>query len=383
MADSDSDAEKTLAPSAKRLQDAREEGQVPRSRELATLFMVGGACTYLIYGGGYVLDGIQAMMRHALVFDDMAARDPQLMATRLGSLMLEGFLAVAPLLAIGLGGGVLGMLALGGWNLTAKALQVRPERLSPLQGIKRMFSLHTLGELGKAILAVLFVGGLAILYLYNHMDGFFRLSGIEARTAVFAAGAETVGLLGLLIMPLVVIGGVDAALAWWKHYRELRMTVEEAKREAKETEGNPEIKSRIRQQQREMARKRMMAAVPTADVVVTNPTHYAVALAYREGAGKAPRVVAKGVDLTAARIRGLAVEHKVMMVEAPPLARALYKHVDLEAEIPASLYAAVAQVLAYVFQIRAGAVNVSLGDVALPPGLDPLEISAQESPLTG
>lgn len=383
MADSDSDAEKTLAPSAKRLQDAREEGQVPRSRELATLFMVGGVCTFLIFGGSYVLEGVLAMMRHALIFDAWATRDPQVMPVRLGTLMQEGFLAVAPLLGIGLLGGVLGMLALGGWNFTAKAMELRPERLSPLQGIKRMVSLHTLGELGKAILAVLFVGGLAILYLYNHMDGFFRLSGIDASAAVYAAGAETSGLLGLLVLPLIVIGAVDAALAWWKHYRDLRMTVEEAKREAKETEGNPEIKSRIRQQQREMARKRMMAAVPTADVVVTNPTHYAVALSYREGGGKAPRVVAKGVDLTAARIRGLAAEHKVMIVEAPPLARALYKHVELESEIPASLYSAVAQVLAYVFQIRAGVADVALGEVELPPGLDPLEISTQESPLTG
>jgi len=372
MADSDSDAERSLAPSAKRLQDAREEGQVPRARELATLFMVGGAIVFLLLGGRHLLDGAQRIMRNALALSRESAMTPSAMTAQLSHAASDAFTTFMPLLILCAVGAIVGMLALGGWNFTTKAFQVKFERMDPLNGVKRMFTLHTLGEIGKAVLAATLVGGLVVGYLYRHVPELMNTAGTEVQAGVRLAGSEIGGLLGWLLLPLIIIGTVDAVLAWWRNYRDLKMTIDEMKRESKETEGNPEIKGRIRQQQREIARRRMMSAVPTADVVVTNPTHYAVALSYQQNGARAPVVVAKGVDLTAARIRGIAAEHKVMIVEAPPpLARALYKHVELEQEIPASLFSAVAQVLAYVFQVRAGIANAELADIDVPPGMDP------------
>ncbi len=371
MADSDSDAEKSLAPSAKRLKDAREEGQVPRARELATLFMVGGAIVFLLLAGGHLLEGAQRMMRNALTLTRESAMTPAAMTAQLSTAAGDAFATFIPLILLCGLGAVVGMLALGGWNFTTKAFQLKFERMNPLNGIKRMFTLHTLGEIGKAVLAASLVGGLVVGYLSHHVPELMNTAGAEVQAGVRLAGGEITGLLGWLLLPLIVIGSVDAVLAWWRNYRDLKMTIDEMKRESKETEGNPEIKGRIRQQQRELARRRMMSAVPKADVIVTNPTHYAVALSYQQGGTRAPVVVAKGVDMTAARIRGIAAEHKVLIVEAPPLARALYTHVELEQEIPASLFAAVAQVLAYVFQVRAGVVNAELAEIEVPPGMDP------------
>ena len=371
MADSDSDAERSLAPSAKRLKDAREEGQVPRARELATLFMVGGAIVFLLLGGRHLLDGAERMMRNALTLSRESAMTPSAMTDQLSHAASDAFTTFMPLLILCAVGAVVGMLALGGWNFTTKAFQLKFERMDPLNGVKRMFTLHTLGEIGKAVLAASLVGGLVVGYLYQHVPELMNTAGTEVQVGIRLAGSEIAGLLGWLLLPLIIIGAVDALLAWWRNYRDLKMTIDEMKRESKETEGNPEIKGRIRQQQRELARRRMMSAVPKADVIVTNPTHYAVALSYQQNGARAPVVVAKGVDLTAARIRGIAAEHKVMIVEAPPLARALYKHVELEQEIPASLFSAVAQVLAYVYQIRAGVVNAELAQIDVPPGMDP------------
>lgn len=375
MADSDSDAERSLAPSAKRLKDAREEGQVPRARELATLFMVGGAIVFMLLGGRHLLDGAERMMRNALTLSRESAMTPAAMTAQLSHAAGDAFTTFIPLLILCAVGAVVGMLALGGWNFTTKAFQLKFERMDPLNGMKRMFTLHTLGEIGKAVLAASLVGGLVVGYLYRHVPELMNTAGAEVQVGVQLAGSEISGLLGWLLLPLIIIGTVDALLAWWRNYRDLKMTIDEMKRESKETEGNPEIKGRIRQQQREIARRRMMSAVPKADVIVTNPTHYAVALTYQQHGARAPVVVAKGVDLTAARIRGIAAEHKVMIVEAPPLARALYKHVELEQEIPASLFSAVAQVLAYVYQVRAGVVNAELAEIDVPPGMDPAEQS--------
>lgn len=371
MADSDSDSEKSLAPSSKRIHDAREEGQVPRARELATLFMVGGGIAFLLLGGQRLFDGSQRIMRNALTMDRNTMMSPDAMVARLGAAVSDAFMTFIPLLLLCAVGAIVGMLALGGWNFTTKAFQPKFERLDPLNGIKRMFTVHTLGEIGKAALAASLVGGLVVSHLYNHLSDLMTIAGADVRSGIHLAAGEIASLLGWLLVPLILIGSVDAVLAWWRNYRDLKMTVDEMKRESKETDGNPQIKGRIRQQQREIARRRMMAAVPKADVVITNPTHYAVALSYQRDGARAPIVVARGVDLTAARIRGLATEHGVLIVEAPPLARALYAHVELEHEIPATLFSAVAQVLAYVFQVRAGIANAMLGDIEVPPDMDP------------
>ncbi|CAN5275856.1 flagellar biosynthesis protein FlhB [soil metagenome] len=332
--------------------------------------MVGGSILFMVMAGGSMLEGSQAVFRAGLTFDRAAAFAPQDMAPRLGTTMVSAFQVFGPLMALAAVGAILGMLAIGGWNFTTKAFEIKPERMSPLAGIKRMFSLNTLGEIGKSSLAVLLIGAVAFWFIRAHLANWAGLAAYETHAGIGVAMTDIGKLLTWLIGPMIVVAGADAALSWWRHHKGLRMTKEEQRLEAREAEGNPEIKQRVRQQQREMARRRMMAAVPQADVVITNPTHYAVALRYAEGSMRAPIVVAKGVDLTAARIREIAAEHKVMLVEAPPLARALFRNAEIDAEIPGPLYSAVAQVLAYVFQIRAGLRNVELGQIEVAPELD-------------
>jgi flagellar biosynthetic protein FlhB len=335
--------------------------------------MLAASTGFLVMAGGSVLEGVERVMRAGMMFDHHVAHTPEVMAERLASLVIEAFLAVLPLLIVGALGAVVGNLAVGGWNFTTKPLGFKFERMDPLEGIKRLGSIHTVAQLGKGILAVALVGSVAAWFIKSRFESWIPLIGADPQVSAHRAMTDTGSLMLWMILPMIVVGGADAVLNWWRHHQDLKMSPDEAKREAKEAEGNPEIKGRIRQQQREMARRRMMAAVPTADVVITNPTHYAVALSYHEGKMRAPRVVAKGVDLTAARIRGIAAEHKVMLVEAPPLARALFKHSEIDEEIPAELYGAVAQVLAYVFQVRAGMREAALGEVEVPPGLDPNE----------
>lgn len=367
------DSERSLPPSEKRLHDAREEGQVPRAREISTLLAFGGTLVFLTTGGAWLLGNLLAFMRQGLSLSREQAFSTTAMMPQLGRLAVDALTLFAPLLLISLAGLVLGMLILGGWNFTLKPLQPKWSKLDPIAGIQRMFSLHSLGELGKAGLAVILLTGVIASYLWAHVRELVSIPTMEIRNSLFLAQDQIATLLGLIVVPLVFIAILDAGLSWWRHYSELKMTMDEVRREQKETEGNPEIKARIRQQQREMARKRMMQAIPGADVVITNPTHYAVALKYEEGKMRAPRVVAKGVDLTAARIRGIAAENRVQLVEAPKLARALYAHTELDSEIPMTLYTAVAQVLAFVYQLRAGLKPDELGDIEIPPGLDPME----------
>lgn len=370
-----SDSEKSLAPSEKRLREAREQGQIARSRELSTLLVFGGTVLFLSVGGLTLFAHFKSFLQHALIFKREQIFAPQSMSTQLARLGFEAFLAIAPLLALTLVAAIAGMLLLGGWNLTTKPLAPNFSKLNFLSGLQRMFSLHSLGELTKAGLAVLLLSAVVAAYVWNHLGDFVVLTQGNAPSGLLAALQQISTLLALLVIPLIGIAGLDATLAWRKHYNELKMTPDEVKREQREMEGNPEIKARIRQQQREMAKRRMMQAVPTADVVVTNPTHYAVALKYEEGKMRAPRVVAKGVDLSAARIRGLAAEHQVKLVEAPKLARALYANAEIDGEIPLPLYTAVAQVLAFVYQLRAGLSPGELGELNVPDELDPQRLA--------
>ncbi|WP_085316807.1 EscU/YscU/HrcU family type III secretion system export apparatus switch protein [Derxia lacustris] len=375
MADSDKE-DRTLPASQKRIADAREEGQLPRSRELATIGIVGGSISTLLFTAGDLSKGMQEVLRHGLSFDRRAVDDTGQMALRFGQLGIEALWVFAPMMAVAFVGAIVGMLALGGWNFTTKPLGVKLERLDPLGGLSRMLSMHTLAEIGKGMVAVLLLGAVALSYSSGSFAELPALAASDVRSAL-AAGADRIGTaLLLLVFPLVGIGAVDGAIAWWKHSRDMRMSPQELKQEMKEAEGNQEVKGKIRAQQRALARRRMMAAVPNADVIVTNPTHYAVALAYKDGDLGAPKVVAKGVDITAARIREIAEAAGVMIVEAPPLARALYANTELEAEIPGALFSAVAQVLAYVYRIRRGMAAGELGEVPVPPGLDPAEKAA-------
>ena len=246
-------------------------------------------------------------------------------------------------------------------------------RLDPLKGLVNLLSWQALAELGKALAKVSLVGLAAYLVLSGQQAETMAYPGMAPSAALASMGDLVVQDFLLIATVLLAVALADVPLQLWRHGRGLRMSMEEVKREARESEGDPQLKARIRQRQREGARRRMMSAVPKADVVVTNPAHYAVALSY-QSAMRAPRVVAKGRDEVAAKIREIAAEHGVPLLEAPPLARALYAHADIESEIPAALYNAVAQVLAYVYQLRAAVGNrtpAAPGEIEVPAELDP------------
>ncbi len=278
--------------------------------------------------------------------------------------------------------GIFSSVALGGFLLSAKALEPKFERLNPLSGIKRLFAMQTLIELVKTLAKAGLIGFIGVKVIWAYRDDMLALSHM-APTEALARGLDLVALCCLLIASsLIIIVLIDVPWQLWNHAKQLRMSKEDVKQEHKDSDGDPHVKGRIRQQQRTMARRRMMSAVPEADVVVTNPTHYAVALRYREGQGGAPVVVAKGTRLIAAQIRELASQHGVALLEAPPLARALYHHVELDREIPVALYAAVAEVLAWVYQLRnwrqgSGTLPQAPQDLRVPPELDPQHGSEQ------
>jgi flagellar biosynthesis protein FlhB len=293
------------------------------------------------------------------------------MTVALASAFLSALLACLPLLGLLFAAAMLAPLLIGGWNISAEALAPKWDRLSPLAGLKRMFSIQGVLELCKSLARFGVVAVVAVLVLWIQAD---ELLALGREPLHFAIG-HALGIVGwaltALAGSLVLIAAVDVPLSLWQHHRSLRMTKQEVRDENKETEGNPEVKGYIRSRQQEVARRRMMQDVPKADVVVTNPTHYAVALRYDEHRMRAPVVVAKGQDLVAARIREIAGEHGVPILEAPPLARALHAGCNLGDEIPARLYVTVAQVLAYVYQLRAarrtGAAPPATPEIVLPP----------------
>lgn len=380
MAD-ENDFEKTEPASPRRLEQAREEGQVARSQELNTFALLAtvGLAVWLL--GGPLLFGLTGLMRSGLTLSAADGFQTERMVRLLGHHGASGFMTVAPVLAAAFLAALAAPLLLSGWLFTFKPLQPDFSRLNPMNGLGRIFSAHGVVELLKAIAKVLVVGGVAALVIWNSLDAVVSL----LQETIASASTHAARLVGwtllLTVGGMVLIVAIDVPYQLWNYYRKLRMSRAELKREAKETEGDPQIKARIRSLQREAARKRMMAEVPKADVVITNPAHYSVALAYRENSMRAPRVVAKGRDLTALRIRELAREHRVPIVEAPPLARALYRHTDLEDEIPETLYLAVAEVLAYVFQLHrfnadGGRVPELPTDIVVPAGLDPQQGNA-------
>jgi flagellar biosynthetic protein FlhB len=374
----ESDQEKTEPASPQRLQKAREEGQVPQSRELATfvVLMAGGATLWMMASG--IGQTMSHIVHDSLQFDPAIARDSTHVMAQLSNQFFEAALALLPFLAVVVVATLASPLMLRGWLFSTKALAPKFNRLNPLSGIKRMVSSQGLIELVKALAKVGLLGGVAVWLIWSNVGAIFSLS-LEAPSLAIQHMGDIVGKVFLLVSgAMIFIVVIDLPFQLWSFYKQMRMSKEELRREAKESEGDPYLKARIRAQQREMARRRMMSDIPTADVVVTNPTHYAVALKYSEGKMGAPRVVAKGADAVAAKIREMAAEHMVPLLEAPPLARALFRHTEIGDEIPATLYAAVAEVLAYVFQLRhfqqvGGAYPNVPADLPVPPELDPLQ----------
>jgi flagellar biosynthesis protein FlhB len=365
----DSDLEKTEAATPRRLQKAREEGQIVRSRELST-FALLAAGFFGVWGmSGSIGDHFQSMLRASLTFDHAGAFETSRMLIGAGAAAREGAYALLPILAFTGLASLLSPLALGGWQLSAAGLEPKFSRLDPIAGLGRMFSINGPIQLGMSLAKTLVVGIIGGTAIWNRREEILALATQPLNMAL-ANSVHLIGVCcGMTVAGMLVVAGLDVPYQIWQFNKKLRMTKEEVKREHKESEGDPHIKGKIRQAQRAAARRRMMGKVPKADVVVTNPTHFAVALQYTDGEMRAPKVVAKGVNLVAARIRELATENNVPLLEAPPLARALYHNVELDQEIPGPLYGAVAEVLAWVFQLRRFNTEGGVKPTA-PTGLD-------------
>lgn len=346
----ESDLEKTEPASSRRLEQAREEGQVPRSREIGAFLVLVVAASAFWFVGSWMMQRTVAIVRRGLILEEPLLRDPQFMMTRFADLSLDALLSFAPLLLALVVAALISPFFLGSWNFSLKALNPDLGRLDPLKGLGRLVSWSGLVELFKAVAKALLIGGVAIWVLWSQRNDIFALFGQSIEVGLASAGQIVNYSFLMIVMAMLLIVAVDVPFQLWQYHDKLKMSKEEVRQEGKEMEGNPEVKGRIRQLQREAARKRMMGAVPTADVIVTNPTHFAVALAYKSGMG-APKVLAKGMGEIALKIRQIGAENGVPMMEAPPLARALYRHADIDQEIPSGLYAAVAEVLAYVYQL--------------------------------
>jgi len=387
MAD-DSDAEKTESASPKRLEDARKEGDVPRSRELATFSVLMTAGCGLWFTGGPLVRELHRVMVSGLSLTREQVFDSNVLILRVTGDIAQVMLACLPLAAAIMFMALASPLMIGGFLFTSKAFLPKFSKLNPATGLSNMISTNALVELLKAIAKTIVVGTVAWLVVMSQKEEVMTLAAEPLRNGAAHMVSMMASAFLYIVGGLGLVAAIDAPYQIWHYANKLKMTRQEVIQESKESEGNPQIKGKIRQLQREMAKRRMMADVPSADVVVTNPTHYAVALKYADGQRGAPRVVAKGSDEVAAKIRELAREHKVALLEAPALARALHKHTEIGDEIPEALYAAVAEVLAYVFQLRAfnkggGRYPDRPGKLPVPPELDPLDPASQKKPEPG
>nr|MBW4053357.1 flagellar type III secretion system protein FlhB [Pseudomonadota bacterium] len=368
MAENDNDQERTERPTARRLEKAREEGQVPRSPELsaaAVLLVAAGSLRLL---GGSIGARLLGIMRSGLNVSPAEAMDPGLALPAVCAELLRALVICAPVLGLTMIAALLAPLALGGWNLSFGALAPNFSRLDPIAGFGRLFSARGGVELAKAIAKFLVVAVVAVAVLHKQTPHILSLGATPLAVGIAQSASLAADALLTVSAGLALIAAVDVPYQLWQYSKQHRMTREEIREEMKESEGAPEIKGRIRRMQREIAKRRMMHEVPKAEVIVVNPTHFAVALRYDEGRMRAPLVVAKGADLIAARIREIATEHSVPIFEAPPLARALYHSVEIGSEIPATLYVAVAQVLTYIYQLKAA--RTSGARPPEPPAVD-------------
>ncbi len=345
--------ERTEQATPKRQEDARRRGQVARSRELTIAAVLLAGAGVIAGGRGHFGAALEGLMRNGLAPDLRSLNQTGTMTAALASASLDMLLAFAPLLVALMLAATGGALAVGGWVFSTEQCLPKWSRLDPVQGIKRIFSLRGLVEVAKALAKGFVIGGFALGCMAWASDRVLSLGSESLGTAMSEAGQLIAVTMLACSFGMLVVALADAPFQAWWHQRELRMTRQEIREELKETEGRPEVRSRIRSLQQQLANRRMMKAVPTADVVITNPTHFAVALRYDDKRMRAPVVVAKGVDHVAARIRDLAGQHRVALFEAPLLARALYWTTNLNQEIPGPLYVAVAQVLTYIYRVKA------------------------------
>ena len=351
MAEDDSQV-KTEEASGRKIEKAREEGQVPRSRDLTTSVVLLLGALALLYFSDFMGGKFVEMTRANFIISREAIFDPNAMIGHFASAMYMGLVSMVPFMALMLAASVIGPVALGGWLFSGDALMPKLSRMDPMAGLKRMFSMKALIELLKASAKVTIILGTTIWLLNHYAQPMFRLSDQDVGTAIIESTKISAYALIILSACTLLIAAVDVPLQLFEYNKKLKMSKQEVKDESKDTDGKPEVKGRIRQLQREMAQRRMMANVPNADVIITNPTHYAVALKYNPESMATPVLLAKGGDNIALKIREIAKAHGIEIIESPVLARAIFHTTELDNEIPAGLYLAVAQVLAYVFQLR-------------------------------
>jgi len=347
----DSEEEKTESATPHRIEKAREEGQIPRSRELTSVLMLVAGLSILWMTGASMARKIGALLADGLKFNHSVVSDTSQMFHLMGNLVTQGVFALIPMM----GGLVLVAIAapmLLGGLVFSKALKFDLGKMNPIKGLGRLFSAQSAAELLKSILKALLVGCVTWLYISSHWPDMLRLISENPYSALGNALNMIAMCSILIVLGLSPMVGFDVFWQLYSYFKGLRMTRQDIRDEYKQQEGDPHVKGRIRQQMRAAARRRMMADVPKADVIVTNPTHYSVALQYDERKMSAPKVVAKGAGEIALRIRELGKEHRIPVLEAPPLARALYRHSEIGQHIPGTLYAAVAEVLAWVWQLR-------------------------------
>jgi flagellar biosynthetic protein FlhB len=352
MAESESGQDKTEDPTEKRKKDSRDKGEIARSKELNTLaVMLAGAGALLIFGGALAQEMME-LMRMNFTLSREVIMDQRNMGTFLLHSGQIALVAIQPVMITLLLAALIGPISLGGWLFAAGSMAPKFSRMNPGAGLKRMFSAKALVELLKALAKFFIVLFVALSVLSSDIDDLMRIAHEPLDMAIIHS-LQVVGWSTLwMACGLIIIAAVDVPVQLWESHKKLLMTKQEVRDEHKDQEGRPEVKQRIRQLQREMSQRRMMAAIPEADVVITNPTHYAVALKYDPEKGSAPVLLAKGSDFLALKIREIAVANDVLLLESPALARSIYYSTELEQEIPGGLYLAVAQVLAYVYQIR-------------------------------
>ncbi len=356
------DDDKTEEPTARKLSKAREEGQVARSTELPAAAVTIAALGMLFLTGGPLVAKLAEAFASGFHFDRKLVRSPNLLPAMFGHELFEAFLLIAPLLALTVVVAIAASGATGGFLFSTKAVQPKPDKLNPLNGIKRMFGTRAWVELGKALLKFTLVAGVVAFVLYDNVTTLNGIGRMAFEPAMAIAGRLLAKSALIMACSLIVIAMIDVPFQRWQFMKQMRMSKQEIKDEMKDMEGRPEVKAQIRRRQREMANGRMIDRVKEADVVITNPEHFAVALSYDPNGDSAPILLAKGADAIATRIRDEASKHGIEIFSAPPLARALYFTTELEHPVPEDLYYAVAQVIAYVFNLA-----------SVRPGAPPLQ----------
>ena len=367
MADQqDESQEKTEEPTARRLSKAREEGQIARSTEITIAASVISVAIYIYLFGSSLLGNVANIFAQGLVFDSLSVLEPQVAAGRLADAMVEALLTILPILILT---GVVVLVCsglIGGYNFSWKSLQPKASKFNPIAGFKRMFGMQALVNLGKSIAKFLLVGGVTYFLIDASITEFAEISLMALEPGLTASASILTTAFLVASSTLIIIALIDAPYQVYQHNQKMKMSLKEVKDERKDTEGSPEVKQRIRQKQREVSAARMLEAIAEADVVITNPEHFAVALAYDPSSEDPPKVVAKGADLMAERIRERAGEEGVPLFQSPVLARALFFTTEVEAFIPEPLFEAVAQVIAYIFNINSINRSSNLRDKPVP-----------------